>query len=731
MRPRAAGFIGSQHTAIQLPALACIILTLSGAAATSAIAAPAAGAAACQAVADHPGAPAYWIYLKERPPEASHMAPALSPRALRRLERIGRQPDASDLPVWPPWVAALKEIGVRPRVCSRWFHAVSARLDEPLRKRVEELAFVERVIPVRRLFSGRRDPRGIGPEPRSTWPESRGIGPDYPDRPARESGLSIRRPDPPGGRGLWAGDFIPTGIPADYGDAFGQVAMLGVPELHARGYSGEGVLIAILDAGFHKDHFALEHLDIVAEYDFIDEDEQTQNWDGQSGRGDYHGTYTLTALAGLDPGWLVGPAYGASFLLARTEEIDWEKGREEDAYVWALEWADSIGADLVSSSLGYRYFPQDDSPWGYEFSELDGQTAVTTDGVNRAAKKGMLVVTAVGNEGPGASTLLVPADSDSALAVGAVTPWGTVTAFSSRGPTSDGRKKPDLCAQGWHTVCGVWSESGYVDIRYANGTSLATPLIAGLAALLLEANPQWGPMELIAALRESGDRSSEPDNIRGHGLPWGPLVMDPEAPALVVDSLRWSSAPQVGKTCLLEVRFTNRGGAASEQATISPYSMASGLACTELAAVLGALAPGERAWVGGWEVNLNPFYDWAWIVMGISLPEEQLFRWLGFWVAPPQTPSPVAITLAAPNPWTGREALVFGYAHPIGGPADIEILDPAGRLVLRLAEQIELVQGGGGLTFEPDLLARVPSGRYILRLGSAWGSASRPLVLVR
>ena len=196
-------------------------------------------------------------------------------------------------------------------------------------------------------------------------------------------------------------------------------------------------------------------------------------------------------------------------MLAKTEDSRSETPIEEDYWVEGIEWADSLGAQIVSSSLGY-------TDW-YTFADMDGKTAVTTLAADRAAKLGIVIVTANGNERRNSwGHVIAPADGDSVIAVGAVTSSGSLSSFSSPGPTYDGRIKPEVCAQGTSTFCA--RNSSNTAYGYSSGTSLSTPLVAGVAALLLEAHPEWTPMQLREALMMTASNPSAPNNDYGWGI---------------------------------------------------------------------------------------------------------------------------------------------------------------------------------------------------------------------
>jgi subtilisin family serine protease len=301
----------------------------------------------------------------------------------------------------------------------------------------------------------------------------------------------------------------------DYGASLGQLQQIGVPELHALGITGEGTVIALLDAGFDNlTHESFASMNILAQYDFVNGDLDVGNGTDR-GEGS-HGTSTLSVIGGLSNGTLVGPAYGAAYLLAKTEDTTRETPVEEDHWAAAAEWAEAAGADVISSSLGYLTY--DTGFRSYTPAQMDGDTAVSTRAADLAAERGVVVVISAGNEGfnPTHNTLGAPADGQGVLAVGAVDPAGVRASFSSVGPTADGRVKPDVAAQG---VSVLAAGSGAADsYRFVNGTSFSCPLTAGVAALLLQMHPEATPEQIRNALRASGSQAAAPDNLLGWGI---------------------------------------------------------------------------------------------------------------------------------------------------------------------------------------------------------------------
>lgn len=286
-----------------------------------------------------------------------------------------------------------------------------------------------------------------------------------------------------------------------------QLGQVGLDELHERGWLGRGVVVGVLDSGFNLVHQVFEGIRVLDSYDFVDDDpDPSQQPDDPPGQSD-HGTAVLSILGGFVDGAFSGGAPEASYLLAKTEDISDEYQAEEDYWVAGLEWVEESGGHLVNSSLAYI-------DW-YTYSDLDGNTAVTTVAADAAASRGMVVFNSVGNAGPGAGSLLAPADGDSVFAVGGVDDAGNVADFSSRGPTFDGRIKPDGCAMGVNVSLAWQGSSGY---SQGSGTSFSSPLVASAAAALQQAHPEWNMLEIMEILKLTASHSHAPDNSIGHGV---------------------------------------------------------------------------------------------------------------------------------------------------------------------------------------------------------------------
>jgi subtilisin family serine protease len=306
-----------------------------------------------------------------------------------------------------------------------------------------------------------------------------------------------------------------SNLPIDYGSSFGQLEQINVPAIHDRGLHGEGVLIAVFDTGFRNlRHEVFRRLRILDRRDFVNGDRNVGN-NRDRGDGD-HGTRVLSVLGGFAEGELVGPAYGATFLLAKTEDTESETPVEEDNWAAAAEWAEARGADVISSSLGYLDF---DSPFpDYSFEDMDGATAVTTIVAQMAAERGVVVVVSAGNQGfdSAHNTLGAPADGELVLSIGAVDSFGARADFSSVGRTADGRIKPDVMAQG----VLVRTADPRTRDRYtlSDGTSFSCPLAAGVAALVLQAHPDWSVDRVRRAMRSTADGATHPDRLMGWGV---------------------------------------------------------------------------------------------------------------------------------------------------------------------------------------------------------------------
>jgi subtilisin family serine protease len=425
-----------------------------------------------------PARAADWVFFRDHgavgasaPNDSLPTAHALERRAKAWRARVSRGllPPGSvpvdDSPPAPAYIAALENAGARIRTVSRWMNAASVEGDAAVMAAIAALPFVDEVRPVARLTF----------DADSTEP-------------------------------LEGGDV------ADAGPSYPQLALIGIPEANALGYHGEGVVIGILDSGFSTRHEALRHLDLRAERDFVQgdddpADDRTRTPPDPPGQQN-HGTQVLSLIGADRPGDMIGAAPRASFLLAKTERTDVEAKFEEDLWCAGLEWVEAMGADVVTTSLSY-------DRW-YQESQLDGRTAITTRMADLAWERGLLLLNSAGNSGPHPSTVGAPGDAPGEITVGSVNLLGQISGFSSRGPTGDGRVKPDVVAPGSGVLVVRGGElDGY---QRGGGTSYSTPLVAGVAALVVEAHPDWGPEAVREAIVMSANRADRPDNDYGWGL---------------------------------------------------------------------------------------------------------------------------------------------------------------------------------------------------------------------
>lgn len=422
-----------------------------------------------------------WIYFSDKGTGNQSLLKKpellLSERSLQRRLKVTSAEsivELSDLPLEESYIDELRPFFTSLRVKSRWLNAVSVEMRPSDLTAIQSFAFVRKIEPVRVYLRPNPEVEGMTLEEIETL-------------------------------------YKTSDGALDYGESLTQLELMNVPALHEMGYHGEGVLIAMLDDGFNLVylHKAFKHLNIVATRDFIHGDDFVDD-SGLAASEGWHGTQTLSAIAGYVPGFLIGPAFNAAFLLAKTEVDASETQIEEDFWVAGVEWADSLGADIISSSLGYI-------DW-YSWLHMDGATAVTTIAADMAVDKGILVFNSAGNEGDNINhnTLIAPADGKKVLAVAAVDRFGLRASFSSVGPSADGRTKPDIAAMGSSAYLASSSDTSAF-IRN-NGTSFACPLAAGASALLLCAYPELTPLQVQMALRNTASQSFAPTKYLGWGI---------------------------------------------------------------------------------------------------------------------------------------------------------------------------------------------------------------------
>jgi serine protease AprX len=429
-----------------------------------------------------------WVYFTDKGGNTdallSNPLLVVSQKSLQRREKVlGNSAllTIKDLPVNPGYLTQVKTYGLHIKWSSKWLNAVSGKVNKSRINEIASLPFVKKLDVVYKLKKG--------------------------FEPVTEKSVIQQNPGKV---------QQPEGIHSyDYGESYSQLEQINVPAVHDMGYTGQGVTVCLMDAGFSRlSHDAFQSMNIIAAWDFVNNDPNVGN-QADSGDGS-HGTETLSTIGGYSPGHLIGPAFNSTYILAKTENTDSETPLEEDNWIAAMEWADSIGVDVTSTSLGYIGF---DPPWqSYTWMDMDGNTTIITNGADYATHLGIVVVNSAGNEGYNSShnTLGAPADGDSVITAGAVEYDGTRASFSSVGPTVDGRHKPDIMALGsGDVVASPYDDHSY---SYASGTSFSCPLSAGVAALILSVNPDLTPMQVRDAMRNTASQNTNPDNLYGWGI---------------------------------------------------------------------------------------------------------------------------------------------------------------------------------------------------------------------
>jgi len=394
----------------------------------------------------------------------------LSQKAIDRRFKQGITIKTSDLPPNPTYISSIQQTGATVIYKSRWMNAVLVEATETQKNTI------------------------------LTLPSVKGIEFNRPLKQARQSSLKDKF-------------AVENAESLNYGDATAQIQLLGADVMHNQGFHGEGMLMALLDDGFLNVNTSacLQHVvqqnKIVKVYDFVDNDNTVYSQGG-------HGTAVLSTLAGYIDNQMISPAFGASVALFRTEDITSETPLEEANWLFAAEMADSLGADIISSSLGYSTF--DNSADNYTPAMLNGKTALSTRAADFATERGIVVVISAGNSGndPSWQIITAPADADSVLAIGSVTRTGNYASFSSRGNSADGRIKPDIVAVGSGTA--LCNTSGFAST--SDGTSFSAPLVAGLVAGFWQANPHLTAQEVTRCIRKSGHQFASPTIQLGYGF---------------------------------------------------------------------------------------------------------------------------------------------------------------------------------------------------------------------
>lgn len=416
----------------------------------------------------------YRLYLKDKlhsPYSIDHPEKYLSERSINRRKRQGIAIDSTDLPVSQLYIDDIRAKGLTIMGTSRWHNTIT--VSSPTDNVASMVKGMDCVKSCLRLYKS--------PDSLVVFPKEK-IGKLTP---------------------------IDSMATTAYGDGLKQISMLNGRGLHAAGFKGKGMLIAILDAGFRNaDKIRALNNNIKATADFCPR--RTDDIFAEH----YHGTMVLSVMAANKPNIFIGTAPDADYALIRSEDIDTETRAEEDSWTMAAEYADSIGADLINSSLGYSHWDGDSI--GPRLRDLNGKTFYISQTASMLADKGIVLCNSAGNEGSSSwHKINVPADADNILTVGAVDFDRNSTTFSSLGPSQDGRIKPDVCGPGKK----VYVIDGSGRMTTNSGTSFASPIICGMTACLWQALPELNAKEIINLVRQSADRYQWPDNVYGYGVP--------------------------------------------------------------------------------------------------------------------------------------------------------------------------------------------------------------------
>lgn len=430
----------------------------------------------------------YFIYFKDKggekkfilsksSPEYQSALNSLTERAIeRRKKNLGEEIIRyEDLPINQNYINELEKHGINIIRSLNWFNCVSAIVPSEKMQLIKSLPFVLLVEPVRKFIYKREF------ESQSAFREN-------------SQNYSTN----------------------NYGLSFTQLNLSDIPLVHSKGIDGRNVLIGLLDSGFDwQRHQSLNTRNIIAEYDFVFDDSITANQQQDVPGQDFHGTLVFSIIGGYKDSTLIGAAYNSSFLLAKTEYIGSETHVEEDNYAAALIWMENLGVDITSSSLGYSEF--DTGEGSYTYQDMNGKTTIVTKAVELAFERGVVTFTSAGNEGNSKwKYITAPADGFNVIAVGSVDAQNQLASFSSVGPTSDGRIKPEVVAMGVSVYGALAGTTN--DYRSANGTSTSSPIAAGVGALLLSKFPHLQNSQVRNIILESSSNSQSPNNQIGYGL---------------------------------------------------------------------------------------------------------------------------------------------------------------------------------------------------------------------
>ena len=412
-----------------------------------------------------------WVVFKDKENKDFYLSnpnTILSKKSYDRKLKYKIAIDETDIPITKRYLDTITNMGVDIIAKSKWFNRVHIRTNLNLIKKIKKISFVKKII-----LADKKLNKSINKNTNSiNYKKSNLVNSNY----------------------------------------FTQISMLNGHKLHDIGLRGRGINIAIMDAGFNGVDSSFLFKNVINEgrilytYDFVNRKRGVYD-DG------YHGSGVFSILAGYKKNVFIGSAQEANYYLFKTEDSKTETPVEESYWVEAIELADSLGVDIVNSSLGYFYY--DNENHSYDYKDLDGKRAFISMAANMAARKGILVVNSAGNSGYRKNGwIATPSDADSILAVGAVDKNGDYVDFSSFGPTSDNRIKPDVAALGLDVM--MFDKNG---LTFGNGTSLASPLITGLSACLWQAMREKNNIYLINLIKDNSKYKDIPNNLYGYGIP--------------------------------------------------------------------------------------------------------------------------------------------------------------------------------------------------------------------
>ncbi|MCP9755010.1 T9SS C-terminal target domain-containing protein [Lacihabitans sp. CCS-44] len=419
----------------------------------------------------------YFVYLKDKSNSVfSINTPEkfLSKRSIDRRKNQNIAVNSLDIPVNLNYINQLKTAGAKIVGTSKWLNAVLIETNPEILGKISKLDFVKNI-------DGNQDIRG-----------------------AKQSATSEMTNK---------SDKFGSYEEFNYGNSLNQIQQLGVDEMHKNGFTGKGIWVAVFDAGFEKANTmdAFKHLfsgkKILKTYDFVSNDTTVfeSHW---------HGTAAMSCIGAKLNAQLVGTAPDADFALYKTEDIASETRIEEVYWLFAAENADSLGVDVINSSLGYYSF--DNPSTDYKFEDLNGDKTISARAADYAAARGIIVVNSAGNEGNNSwNHIVTPADADSVISVGAVDAIGNTVGFSSPGPNAKNTLKPEVSARGSQTTVAISNPNA----SFSSGTSFSSPLIAGMVASLKQQFPQYSAMKIRELLIKSASKYETPDNKIGYGIP--------------------------------------------------------------------------------------------------------------------------------------------------------------------------------------------------------------------